>query len=79
MVSTIECGYVCAGSNPVIPPNIRRINKMKTEKVLNSFIKYCKKHPEERFWQALRNWSKFGFILGCNNLDGGDTEDTFYF
>ena len=24
---------------------------------LKSFIAYCEQHPEERFWQALRNWS----------------------
>lgn len=24
--------------------------------VLMSFINYCASHPDERFWQALRNW-----------------------
>lgn len=30
---------------------------MKNKKLLNSFVDYCLKHPNERFWQALRNWS----------------------
>lgn len=24
---------------------------------VKSFLAYCVEHPEERFWQALRNWS----------------------
>lgn len=32
--------------------------------LLQSFTDYCNNHPDERFWQALRNWSKFGFIFG---------------
>ena len=38
-------------------------------KDLQSFIKYCKKHPEQRFWQALRNWSGYDFILGSTHYD----------
>lgn len=30
--------------------------------ILDSFVFYCEKHPEMRFWQALRAWSGFGFI-----------------
>ena len=56
---------------------------------IQSFIKYCLEHPEERFWQALRNWSKYDFIMGwngekCNGVfDHGKAhalgfEDTFY-
>jgi hypothetical protein len=37
--------------------------KNRNSEVLKSFIKYCKEHPDERFWQALRNWSGYGFIL----------------
>jgi hypothetical protein len=33
-------------------------------KVLESFNAYCSRHPTERFWQALRNWSCYDFILG---------------
>ncbi len=31
---------------------------------LKSFIAYCEKHPEERFWQAIRNFSGYAFIYG---------------
>lgn len=34
----------------------------KNEKLLASFTEYCIVHPEERFWQALRNWSEHPFI-----------------
>lgn len=47
-------------------------------KNLTSFTLYCKKHPKERFWQALRNWAGVGYILVTNTLDGGELEDTFY-
>ena len=48
----------------------------KNKKTLQSFIKYCEEHPEERFWQALCNWSKL-FIYARNEL-GEDLQDTFY-
>lgn len=32
--------------------------KSKNARLLTSFVKYCKKHPELRFWQALREWSE---------------------
>jgi len=41
----------------------------KSRAVLQDFIEYCREHPHERFWQALRNWSGCGFILA----DGFDT------
>ncbi len=25
--------------------------------VLADFVRYCEEHPQERFWQALRNWA----------------------
>ena len=55
---------------------------MKSKKQLNSFIKYCENHKEERFWQALTNWSKYNFILGSKAIDFEDIpnnmEDVFY-
>lgn len=30
---------------------------------LDSFLEYCKAHPRERFWQALRNWSGNDYVL----------------
>lgn len=44
----------------------------RNSEVLKSFIEYCAEHPEERFWQALRNWSGYGYIFA-------DALDTFYF
>ena len=51
------------------------------KEALESFIKYCKKHPSERFWQALRNWSGMHFIAAVDKpLEDGSLiyEDTFY-
>ena len=36
----------------------------KNKEKLVSFIRYCLDHPDERFWQALRNWSGYYFIFG---------------
>lgn len=45
---------------------------------LRSFTNYCRLNPEERFWQALRNWSGNHFICalpmsGAANAPRGDT------
>lgn len=55
----------------------------KNSMMLAWFSEYCREHPEERFWQALRNWSKSAFILradgfsqATNNFYG--IRDTFY-
>jgi len=52
---------------------------------LTQFTNYCAEHPEERFWQALRNWSEYENIVGQKyfgkDLKGEDvfeSEDTFY-
>ena len=49
-------------------------------KTLKSFVDYCLAHPQERFWQALRNWSKFNYIYTSDYLIAGDEtlSDTFY-
>jgi len=58
---------------------------MKSRKLLSSFIKYCLDNPDQRFWQALRNWSGYNFIYGSNaekNMaevcSRNFLEDTFY-
>jgi len=58
---------------------------MKSKKTLDSFVKYCKSNPEQRFWQALCNWSNYKFIYGrkkeSNMADvfpNDSLEDTFY-
>ena len=50
---------------------------------LGDFVNYCQEHPDERFWQALRNWSGYDFILGVKGYEAGDEieisqHDTFY-
>jgi hypothetical protein len=39
-------------------------------------------NPEERFWQALRNWSGYNFIYGSYDddykIELTNLEDTFY-
>ena len=49
---------------------------MKSIEDLSSFIEYCAKNPQQRFWQALRNWAEADQILTKMN---GHTTDTFYF
>jgi len=50
--------------------------KSKNRDLLLSFTKYCEENPELRFWQALRNWSTWAFILASNGSER--TQDTFY-
>ena len=51
-------------------------------KTLKSFVNYCLAHPQERFWQALRNWSGYNFIFGSKEytfkIEESHLEDTFY-
>ncbi len=45
--------------------------------MLADFMAYCEANPSMRFWQALRNWSGYSFILAVpvgSELD----YDTFY-
>lgn len=49
---------------------------MKSYELLESFVIYCTKHPEQRFWQALRNFSKYPFV--GYSTDGEKFEDLFY-
>lgn len=48
---------------------------MKSKSLLKEFTKYCQENPDERFWQALRNWSESDRIL-FERL--GKIEDTFF-
>ena len=51
----------------------------KNLKLLKEFTAYCKKYPELRFWQALRNWSGWPFILVSNSTPEAGQGDTFFF
>ena len=59
--------------------------KLRSGEVLMDFIDYCLEHPQERFWQALRNFANVPFILISDgnikgdNIIGGELKDTFYF
>jgi len=56
---------------------------LKNGELLESFVDHCKTNPTERFWQALRNWSKYTFIFGSKSkkhyeaIVMTDLEDTF--
>jgi hypothetical protein len=51
----------------------------RNSEALQSFVQYCEEHPEQRFWQALRNWSKWRYIVGTNiRGDESQAVDTFY-
>ena len=39
-------------------------SRTKADPFLGQFLRYCMEHPDERFWQALRNWSQFKAIYG---------------
>ena len=58
---------------------------LQTNPLLNEFTQYCEENPEQRFWQALRNWSGASSVwrFECNNHgcegDCEDGQDTFYF
>jgi hypothetical protein len=47
------------------------IRRTRNGRTLMSFVLYCISNPDQRFWQALRNWSGFNFI-GVTNDFGGD-------
>lgn len=34
----------------------------RNSKTLASFVEYCSRHPQQRFWQALASWSGRSFI-----------------
>lgn len=58
-------------------------------KTKQAFIKHLRDHPEERFWQAIRNFSGYDFILRAEQtknyqkaMETGEfwenPKDTFY-
>lgn len=58
------------------------INKAtRNGRTLFDFVCYCVHHPDERFWQALRNWSGYDKI-NVEVTDATDLvtrqQDTFY-
>jgi hypothetical protein len=62
--------------------NVRRVLEQvrgkddeRNKAALASFTAYCEAHPQQRFWQALRNWSVYDSIVGVTS--GGKQYDTF--
>ena len=52
--------------------------KDKNSKLLTDFVKYATSHPDERFWQALRNWVGVDFVE-IRKTKENFGKDTFYF
>lgn len=52
--------------------------RFKGRKELLSFWIYCMEHPDERFWQALRNWSGYDSIFVVEQY-AADSHDTWPF
>lgn len=50
------------------------------KELLENFTKFCNEHPELRFWQALKTWSKVDVIYVKRDIlsDNKSLEDTFY-
>lgn len=52
---------------------------IRDEKTKKKFIKYMKDHPDERFWQSIRNFTFYGFVYVSSRLiDEVGLKDTFY-
>lgn len=56
----------------------------KAKTALASFLSYCVTNPQMRFWQALRNWCGWPFVLVSKDLPpdarmfSSNYRDTFY-
>jgi len=55
-------------------------------KTLKSFVDYCEKYPNLRFWQALADWAGVNYILIAKNSSWYNCDDqkfnltdTYYF
>ena len=54
------------------------MSAMKNSELLQDFVRYCEQNPEQRFWQALRNWSGASIVSVTEKI-GGEPKDTYYF
>lgn len=56
-----------------------KLDDRRSRKTKEAFIDYITTHPDERFWQAIRNFSGYSFVYVSKKLlEGEDLEDTFY-
>lgn len=52
---------------------------MKSENMLRSFTEYCRANPDARFWQALRGWSGYAYLMAsAESPVFGNQLDTYY-
>ena len=51
-------------------------DKTRNRETLADFVAYCEANPNQRFWQALRNWAGVGFVLLSEDRES--MRDTFY-
>lgn len=51
---------------------------IRSKKTKEEFIQYLKDHPQERFWQSVRNFSGYYFIYAGGAIPDEGIEDTFY-
>lgn len=58
--------------------DLRDNGHVKNAELLASFTTYCYENPEQRFWQALRNWSGWAAVYVAKNDDHPKPMDTFY-
>lgn len=42
--------------------------EIQDKKTKHAFIKYMKQHPEQRFWQSIRNFAGVPFVYISNDL-----------
>lgn len=57
--------------------NVKGDLQTRNSKLLEEFAEYCRAYPEQRFFQALRNFINVGYV-GISN-DREHWSDTFYF
>jgi hypothetical protein len=68
--------------NEGIHPSVDKRHGMPSEnkELLDSFVKYCEANPNQRFWQALSNWSPFSYIYGSQKqIENKGLVDLYYF
>lgn len=56
------------------------LKETKNSETMGEFAEYCRTHPNERFWQALRNWSGQSFTVAGGPgwvEDAENSVDTF--
>lgn len=52
---------------------------IRSQETKEEFVKYLEENPSERFWQAVRNFSGYAFIIASDHppMEEGQL-DTFY-